>query len=166
LIRRFAGHLWRTRPPLRDALGFALVWAAAIIVSTMASALLARHALPPEALRIAVIFGLGAAIAAPLCLWFVRALALRAQSARFAAAFSSLSLLTLAFTAFLFGYDFWWYFAQWHGDTFTRLWLIQLVFTFASATYQFLVAGLRLYVPFGVFALMAAALLVARRTSR
>jgi hypothetical protein len=42
------------------------------------------------------------------------------------------------------------FYAQWHGDPFTRIWLFQLTFTSASALYQFAVLGLRLYLPLGV----------------
>jgi hypothetical protein len=166
LIKRFARHVWLSRPGLRLTLAAGTLWPLAIVMSAMGSALLARHAMPPEALRISVIFALGAALAAPLACWFVAILALDQPTARFAAALVLLTTVTLAITAFLFGYDFWWYFAQWHGETLSQLWFVQLIFTFASAIYQFLVAGLRLYVPFGVFALIAASAWIARQTSR
>ena len=93
----------------------------------------------------------GAALAWPLSLVSFRFIAYRRpREAAFAAAFLCLSLFTLGVTAVLFAIIYRNFYAQWHGDPFTRLWLLQLVFTSAAAIYQFAVAGVRLYLPLGV----------------
>ena len=68
-------------------------------------------------------------------------------------------------TSAIFAVIFRQYYAQWHGDPFTRIWLVQLVFTTASALYQFAVLGIRLYLPVGVIFLFAASWLLADRHS-
>jgi hypothetical protein len=146
------------------ALLAATLWAASIAASTAGTAFLLYQALPPEAPRIVAIFALAAAVAMLITFWLAKALAPQQFSRRFALCFILLSTLTLSLTAFIFALDFWWYFAQWHGRFLSKLWFIQLVFTFASATYQFLVMGLRLYVPFGAFALACAAYWLAHQT--
>lgn len=52
---------------------------------------------------------------------------------------------TLAITSGIFALHYRSFYAQWHSDAFTRDWFLQFAFTSASAVYQFLVIGLRLY---------------------
>ncbi len=47
------------------------------------------------------------------------------------------------------------YYTQWHAAAFSKVWVIQFVFTFAGAFYQFAVVGLRFYFPFAFLALLA-----------
>jgi hypothetical protein len=122
--------------------------------------------LPPNVLRLAIIFGSGATIAAPVALWCARSIGGKNSNAAFAASFVFLGVGTVALTAVIFALDFWQYFVQWHGETFSKLWAIQFVFTFASAVYQFLVSGLRLYLPFGLIALVIASLWASRNITR
>lgn len=71
--------------------------------------------------------------------------------------------VTVGTTAMLYALVYRQFFAAWHGDTFTVLWLYQFVFTVLTALYQFAVLGLALYWPVGVVALVALAVHEARR---
>nr|WP_267550887.1 hypothetical protein [Rhizobium rhizogenes] len=86
----------------------------------------------------------------------------RPSSARFAAFFLVLSVGTVAATAFLFAMDYRWFYARWHAPFGSLIWIFQFVFTGASAVYQFAVLGLTLFLPFGLFFLIAAATYLAR----
>lgn len=86
----------------------------------------------------------------------------RSAETRFAAHFALLSLGTIAATAFLFAMDYRLFYAQWHHPFGTRIWAYQFVFTAAGAVYQFLVMGLRLYLPVGLPILAGASLWLAR----
>ncbi len=86
----------------------------------------------------------------------------RALEARFAAFFLTLSLGTVAMTAFLFAMDYRWFYARWHAPFGTLVWTFQFAFTSASAVYQFAVLGLGLFLPFGLLCLAAASLYLAR----
>lgn len=86
----------------------------------------------------------------------------RSAETRFAAHFALLSLGTIAATAFLFAMDYRLFYAQWHQPFGTRIWAYQFVFTSAGAVYQFLVMGLRLYLPVGLPVLAGASLWLAR----
>ena len=70
---------------------------------------------------------------------------------------------TLAFTAFLFALDYRAFYARWHASAFSIDWTLQFLFTSASATYQFLVIGLRLYLPWAPLAAIIASYLLVRR---
>lgn len=82
---------------------------------------------------------------------------------RFAAAFVFLSGLTIGLTALVFALIYRSAYAQWHGPPLSAAWTEALVFTIAGAVYQFLVLGLRHYVPLGFAALVAASLVLACR---
>jgi hypothetical protein len=74
----------------------------------------------------------------------------RCMETRFAACFALLSLGTIGMTILLFALNYRQFYAQWHQPFGTRIWLLQFIFTAAGATYQFLVMGLRLYLPVGL----------------
>lgn len=82
---------------------------------------------------------------------------------RFAAMFLALTVATVLVTAGFFALDYRSFYAQWHAPFGTRVWAFQFVFTSASAAYQFLVLGLRLYLPFGLMLLVGASLYLAKR---
>ena len=58
------------------------------------------------------------------------------------------------------------YFSTWHAPVTTKLGANEFVFTVASGVYQFLVLGVRLFLPLGLPALLIVALLIARQASR
>lgn len=92
-----------------------------------------------------------------------RWLALSAAS-RAALAVCGLGLATIGVTALLFALDYRAFYARWHADAFTRDWILQFLFTGASAVYQFLVLGLRLYLPLGPLLLLLATPILLRLT--
>lgn len=75
---------------------------------------------------------------------------------RFSAALIMLGITTIGLTGLIFAMHFRLYFAQWHDDHLSMRFLFETVFTMLSAVYQFLVLGVRLYLPFGFIALLGA----------
>jgi hypothetical protein len=103
------------------------------------------------------LFVMGGAMAWPMALFSMRLIAAgRSLEVRVAAAFLTLSAGTVGITSALFAVLYRNFYAQWHGEPFTALWLLQLAFTSVTAIYQFAVIGLGLYFPFGLAALIAA----------
>ena len=85
------------------------------------------------------------------------------QTRRFAAAFLAIGAATIGITSFIFALQFRAYFAQWHDDEWSKRYLFETVFTILSAMYQFLVLGLRLYIPVGLIGLLAVSYGYAKR---
>lgn len=73
---------------------------------------------------------------------------------------------TIFVTAGLFALEYRSFYAQWHAEPLSRIWLLQFVFTSASAYYQFAVMALRLYLPLGPILLAAATWLLRYRWIR
>jgi len=147
----------------RDIVYGAIGWGAAMAISAQASIWLSVAALTSHYWSLTALVFCGAAIAWPLSLAAFRFIAFRrAREAAFAAAFLCLTVFTIGVTSVSFALIYRHFYADWHGDMMTKLWLVQLVFTMASALYQFAVQGLRLYLPLGVVFLFAASYLLAR----
>ncbi|HEV7309105.1 hypothetical protein [Ensifer sp.] len=107
-------------------------------------------------------FAFGAALAWPPALFLARLAALgRRVETRFAACLFFLSLGTIGMTALLFALDYREFYSQWHAPIGTKTWLFQFAFTTAIAFYQFLVMGLRLYLPLGGAILLGVSLWLA-----
>lgn len=87
----------------------------------------------------------------------------RSPETRFAAFFLTLTCATILATTFLFAMQYRLFYSQWHQPFGTRIWVLQFLFTSASATYQFLVLGIRLYLPLGLVFLIGASVFLARR---
>ena len=163
---RLLQHIWQSRPSLFDAVLVAAIWGAITPICILADYFLGREMLPPAVVPVTVIFGLGAFFAAPISLWLAQIFVRQAIAANFAVSFIVLGASTVGLTALVFAFDFWLYFVQWHGEPFSKLWANQLVFTFASAIYQFLVSGVRLYLPCGLIALGLASFWASHRIAR
>ncbi len=71
--------------------------------------------------------------------------------------------LRSALTGGLFALQYRSYYAQWHEPALTIAWSIQFVHTVATAFYQFIVLGIRLYFPLGFIALALASIWFARQ---
>lgn len=104
---------------------------------------------------VAAIFGGGAALGFWPAIFAARGLLRRPSASRVLLIALSLTLWTLFMTSCLFALQYRAYFAQWHGEAFSRLWLWQQFFTAGGAVYTYVVLGLRLYVPVALFALFA-----------
>ena len=160
-------RLRAARPGWRDALLGAIGWGAAMAISTQASLWLKVAAITDHYWSLTALTFAGAAIAWPFGLTAIRFIAYRrSREAAFAAAFLCLSIFTIGITAVIYAFIYRSYYAQWHGDPFTKLWLAQFAYTTASALYQFAVLGLRLYLPLGAAFLFVASFLLARGHDR
>lgn len=115
-----------------------------------------------------MIFGFGALLTWWPSLFLARFAALgRRPETRFAAFLFFLSLGTIAMTAMLYALDYRQFYAQWHAPAGTRTWFFQFAFTSLIAFYQFLVLGVRLYLPLGGVILVGVSLwLASRRVSQ
>ncbi|WP_200875502.1 hypothetical protein [Nitratireductor basaltis] len=106
---------------------------------------------------VVVIFSAGGLVALPAACagaWLV----LRrgsSKSQQFAAFFVCLTVMTIGTTSLIFALVYRSYYAAWHADTFSYVWFLQLIFTTASALYQFATTGLRCYFPWGFVGLFA-----------
>lgn len=87
----------------------------------------------------------------------------RRPETRFAAWLLWLAIGTIGVTAGLFALQYRSFYSQWHAPFLSRIWVYQLVFTSASAVYQFAVIGLRLFMPLGFMLLIATSAIMARR---
>ncbi len=99
-----------------------------------------------------------------VCLVILRPRLQQSRTALALVAFLGLGLATIGVTAGLFALDYRAFYARWHADLFSINWFLQQGFTTASALYQFLVIGLRLYLPYGPIVLAGATALLLRTT--
>lgn len=159
-------RLQATRLDWRDVVFGSIGWGAAMAISAQAWLWLSVAALTSHYWSLTALAFAGAAIAWPPSLAAFRFIAFRrGRDAAFATAFICLTVFTIGVTSLIFAVIYRNFYAQWHGDPFTKLWLYQLFFTTASALYQFAVQGLRLYLPLGVVFLIGASYLLASRHS-
>ena len=161
----------RSRPILR--LPVIPVLAGAIAWSFAASLIAALHLSETGRFdsfhlsAILTVYAAGGALSWPLsvvCLTLLRPRLVRSPMALVLVAFLGLGLATITVTAGLFALDYRAFYARWHADAFSRDWFLQQAFTTASAVYQFLVIGLRLYLPYGPLVLAGATALLLRTT--
>ena len=154
-------------PGWRDALYGALFWGLAIGVSAQVAMWNINRGETFHFWSLSLLFFAGAALAWPLALVLVRFFALgRRAEIWFCAMLVFLSSATIGVTASLFALVYRIFYSQWHSEAFSTPWFYQQFFTTASAFYQFAVMGLRLYLPYGALALLAVALVVARRRAK
>lgn len=138
-------------PALPVLLGGALLWGLLMAACAFLSLVMEDRWQSSHLQKLLLIYFTGGLFAWPIVLPLSRLLARhRTVETRFAAYFALLSLGTIAMTVFLFAMDYRQFYAQWHQPFGTRIWLLQFIFTSAGATYQFLVMGLRLYLPVGL----------------
>ena len=141
-----------------------LFWGIAMGASALLMLVLENWETPQKIRTVTALFALGGAVAFPLGLILARFLSYRRRrETALAAALLSLAFATVGVTAGLIALQNRDYYAQWHADTFTRIWFLQFAYTIAAALYQFSVLGLRLFFPLGFVALIAASLWFARR---
>lgn len=159
-MRDYFTHALPTR---RQTLAGGALWALATTASAAFGLLLDGWHTPQKILSVCAIFAAGGALAFPVALWLARLLASGRRAEQvFAATFLCLVMATIGFTGGLYALQYRLYYSEWHAPAFTKLWLIEYVFTVAVALYQFAVLGIRLYFPFGIVALFTASLWFAR----
>ena len=164
LMRRTGRRFLAALPGARDILLGAPIWGAMMALSALAALYLRNGAETSHFYSILLLFFLGGLIAWPFALVLGRFFAQgRASETRFAAFFLCLTVCTIAATAFLFALDYRSFYARWHAPAGTLTWLYQFGFTSAGAVYQFIVMGIRLYLPVGFAVLAAASFWLARK---
>ena len=165
---RFAGAGERLRnalPRWTTAIAGAVVWGVVMAASAYLGLLLEDWQTTAKIRTIALLYGVGGAIAFPAGLYAARVFGLgRAPEVRFAAGFLGLALATIGVTALIYAFDYRSYYAEWHAEALSITWAFQLMFTTLGALAQFAVLGLRLYFPLGFAALFVAALWFVRST--
>lgn len=150
-------------PPLPVLLGGAVLWGLLMAACAFLSLVLEDRWQSFHLQRLLSIYFAGGLLAWPASLPLARLLARHCRlETRFAAHFALLSVGTIGMTILVFALDYRQFYAQWHQPFGTRIWLLQLLFTSAGATYQFLVMGLRLYLPVGLPVLAGVSLWLAK----
>ena len=161
---RALSRLRHAIPTLRTTLFGALLWAVTMGASALINLLLDHWVTPDKIRTVSLLFTGGGALAFPVGLFSARLVSLgRGWEVAFASALVCLAAATIGLTAGLYALQYRSYYAEWHAPAFTLEWGFQLVFTMAVALYQFVVLGIRLYVPLGFVALFAAGLWFAQR---
>lgn len=152
-------RLIQSIPTAREFVLGAPLWGATMALSAWFALWLRQRAETFHLAELLLLFGFGAMLAWPPSLFLGRFAALgRRPETRFAAYLFCLSLGTVAATAALFALDYRHFYAQWHAPAGSRIWFFQFAFTSFIACYQFLVLGIRLYLPLGGMALVAVSL--------
>ncbi len=113
---------------------------------------------PSRIVFIAFFFVAGGLVAFLPAVYVGRLLSRGRADAGFAATFLALATATVGLTGFLIGLQYREYYASWHEQALSVVWVFQFIFTVGSAIYQFLVLGLHIYFPFGLLLLFAASL--------
>lgn len=159
---RKRARLARSVPSLPLLLFGAPLWSASMTLSAWFALWLRERDATFHLAELLWVFGAGALLAWPPALFLARFAAIgRRVETRFAAYLFFLSLGTIGMTALLFALDYREFYAQWHAPIGTTTWLFQFAFTTLIAFYQFLVMGLRLYLPVGGVILFAVCLWLA-----
>lgn len=144
-------------PSRREAAIGSLAWAVAMVVSAVIGLLLRGWDQPNRIATIAGVYAAGALIAFAPAIWLARLAGRGRSDTTFAATLLLLPIATCGLTAFLYGMQYRLYYSAWHDHAFTIRWVFEFVFTTLAAVYQFLVLGVRLYLPLGALALAVAA---------
>lgn len=157
-------RLRAAKPPYPDLFAGALLWGMQMLAAAMLGLYL-RNGLQTSRLgEVAALYFLGGLLSWPFALPVARFLAYnRPSEARFAAFFVTLTAATILMTAFLFAMEYRIFYSRWHAPFGSLVWSIQFVFTSVSAVYQFLVIGLRLFLPLGLVCLVASSYHLAKR---
>ncbi|MCO6185886.1 hypothetical protein [Rhizobium sp. L1K21] len=154
----------RALPSWADVWRGGIVWAIAMFAAAMAGLWFYFRGISGKEYELATIYLLGGLFAWPFALYVTRFMALGCSPpVRFVLALVIIAGCTLAMTAFVFSQQFRLIFADTHMPITTRIGLYQFAETSASGVFQFLVAGVRLYFPVGILALVIASLWLARR---
>ena len=157
LRQRLGCKIAASAPTFAEAAFGSALWAAAIAGSAGFELWLAGWKSTDQAVFLVGFFAAGAFLAFAPAIWIGRLLSRGRVDAGFAATLLALMVLTIGLTAFFYAMQYRLYYAMWHDHDLTVRFVFQFVFTTLSAIYQFLVLGLRLLLPTGFLALIAAA---------
>ncbi|PDS67724.1 hypothetical protein CO653_05520 [Rhizobium anhuiense] len=157
-------RLRAARPPYSDLIAGALLWGMQMLAAAMLGLYLRNGLETSRLAELATLYFLGGLLAWPFALPAARFLAYgKPPEARFAAFFVMLIAATIAMTAFLFAMEYRLFYSRWHAPFGSFVWAFQFVFTSISAVYQFLVIGLRLFLPLGLVCLVVSSYHLAKR---
>ncbi|MBY5822475.1 hypothetical protein HFN54_08190 [Rhizobium leguminosarum] len=157
-------RLRAARPPYPDLIAGALLWGMQMLAAAMLGLYLRNGLQTSRLAEIAALYFAGGLFAWPFALPVARFLAYgRPLETRFAAFFVTLTAATILMTAFLFAMEYRMFYSRWHAPFGSIVWAFQFVFTSISAVYQFLVIGLRLFLPLGLVCLVASSYHLAKR---
>lgn len=145
----------RALPPFGALILPAVFWALACFATGIFALVFTRGwVLAPQSLYVGSIYGLGAMLSVWPSVYLTRVFMTKRSPWRIALLMFFLLGFTTFTTACIFALEYRVYFAKWHGEPFSRLWLWQQAFTGGAAVYTYVVLGLRLYIPVAVIALI------------
>lgn len=151
-------------PPYPDLFGGAALWGLMMMASAVTALFLRNRLETHHAIELAVLYFAGGLLSWPFMLPLARFFAHRRRiETRFAAFFVCLIAGTMLMTAFLFSMDYRYFYSRWHAPFGSLTWMFQFMVTGASSVYQFLVLGMRLFLPLGLVCLLATSYALARR---
>lgn len=145
-------------PDMRTAWLGSIAWALSMGLVALVELVWMRWYEPQRIAAIAALFAAGGLLAFLPAVYLGRLLSRGRRDAGFAATFLALGTGTIGLTGLLVGLEYRSYYAAWHEDAFSIVWVFQFIFTVGAAVYQFLVLGVRIYVPLGLVLLAAASL--------
>ena len=151
-------------PPYSELFIGAPLWGVQMLISAMVGLYLRNGMETSHVLDLSILYFGGGLLSWPFNLLVGRYFALGHKvEARFAAFFLAMTVGTVLMTAFLFAMDYRIFYSRWHAPFGSFIWMLQFIFTGASAVYQFLVIGLGLFLPLGLVCLLATSLVLAKR---
>ncbi|MBX4867852.1 MULTISPECIES: hypothetical protein [Rhizobium] len=157
-------RLRAAKPPSSDLFAGALLWGLQMLAAAMLGLYLRNGLQTSRLAEVAALYFLGGLLSWPFALPAARFFAYgRPLEARFAAFFVTLTAATILMTAFLFAMEYRIFYSRWHAPVGSIVWAFQFVFTSISAVYQFLVIGLRLFLPLGLVCLVISSYHLAKR---
>lgn len=160
VLRAFA----RFRASLAGALVFGLAYGAAITATVMLTLQLREVGMAGRVAEIIRTFAIGGTLGGAIA-WAAAAAVAghRPATARFAAMLVAATTATAGATAFIYFLKINAHFSEFHEDFATTAWIVQTIFTGASAAFVFAAIGLRMMLPLGLVTLFTAALVFAWR---
>ncbi len=163
LLKRTLLRVKRTSPDGRELFWGAVLWGLLMSAAAFGALYMQNRAETSRLAAVLILYLCGGVLAWPFALSFARFSAEgRRGDTRFAAYFFCLTVFTIAATAFLFAMQYRQFYERWHAPFGTRIWIYQFLFTGANSVYQFVVMGVRLFLPFGAVVLVGASLWLAR----
>lgn len=163
VLKRTALRMKRTSPGGGELFWGAILWGILMAAAAFGALYLQNRAETSQLFAVLLLYLCGGVLAWPFALSIARfASEGRRMDARFAAYFFCLTAFTILATAFLFAMQYRQFYARWHAPFGTRIWIYQFMFTGANSVYQFVVMGVRLFVPFGAIILAVTSLWLAK----
>jgi len=157
-------RLRAAKPPSSDLFAGALLWGVQMLAAAMLGLYLRNGLETSRLAEVAALYFLGGLLSWPFALPVARFFAYnRPPEARFAAFFVTLTAATILMTAFLFAMEYRIFYSRWHAPFGSGIWIFQFIFTSISAVYQFLVIGLRLFLPLGLVCLVVSSYHLTKR---